>query len=104
MSNELNLGSSPTIADALARQLETLTDTARLSGASIRDIPAGPQGDTGPAGPTGPQGETGAQGPAGPQGETGAAGDSVTITVLTDEAAFNAATPGALEIVVLTDA
>lgn len=49
-------------------------------------------------GPQGPQGETGATGPA------GANGQSVTITTTTNEATFNAATPGAYEILVLTNA
>jgi len=64
-------------------------------------------GDTGAAGPAGPQGVIGPQGPvgpAGPQGNTGPQGASATVTVLTDPAAFDAATPGALELVVLVDA
>ncbi len=72
--------------------------------------PQGPQGPAGPAGATGPDGPTGNTGPAGPtgpQGATGAtgpAGQSVTITTTTSQAVFDAATPGPLEIVVLTSA
>lgn len=37
-------------------------------------------------------------------GQDGQDGQSVTIITFTDEAAFNAATPGALELLVLVDA
>ena len=68
------------------------------------DPQAGPQdsqGDPGPQGLQGPQGDAGPQGPA---GKAGADGQSVTITVVADQAAFDAATPGALELVVLFSA
>ena len=141
MSTELNTnGASPTLAHALARQIESLSGEARLDGRSLRDIPegpVGPQGEPGPAGPqgepgaagaqgepgpAGPQGEPGPAGPqgeqglAGPQGETGPAGPrgaagadgadgtNVTITIVADAAAFEAATPGATELVVLYNA
>ncbi|SUZ33970.1 hypothetical protein ROE7235_03751 [Roseibaca ekhonensis] len=64
----------------------------------------GDTGEIGPEGPVGPVGSQGPVGPAGPQGEIGPQGASVTITVLTDPAAFDAANPGALELVVLVDA
>lgn len=62
--------------------------------------PTGPPGPTGPIGPTGPEG--GPPGPPGPTGPTGPQGSNVTITTFTDEATFDAATPGANEIFVLT--
>jgi hypothetical protein len=40
-------------------------------------LPRGPRGATGAAGPEGPKGETGAKGPAGPQGESGVIAASV---------------------------
>ena len=135
MSTELNTnGASPTLAHALARQIESLSGEARLDGRSLRDIPEGPVGPQGEPGPAGPQGEPGAagaqgepgpagpqgeQGLAGPQGETGPAGPrgaagadgrdgadgtNVTITIVADAAAFEAATPGATELVVLYNA
>lgn len=153
MSTELNTnGASPTLAHALARQIESLSGEARLDGRSLRDIPEGPVGPQGEPGPAGPQGEPGAAGaqgepgPAGPQGEPGAAGaqgepgpagpqgeqglagpqgetgpagprgaagadgrdgadgTNVTITIVADAAAFEAATPGATELVVLYNA
>lgn len=58
----------------------------------------------GPAGPAGPQGDAGPQGPQGligPAGADGADGANVTITVAADQAAFDAASPGATELVVL---
>lgn len=79
--------------------------------------PAGPQGEVGPVGPVGPQGEVGPEGPQGIQGEigpvgpagadgatgpAGADGQSVTITTVTTQQAFDDATPGPLEIVVRT--
>jgi hypothetical protein len=74
MSTELNLGTSPTLADALARQIETLESEARLDGRTIRNLPQGPQGEPGPPGPQGIQGQAGPQGPAGPRGIQGDAG------------------------------
>lgn len=61
---------------------------------SSLDVSAGrgPKGDTGDAGPIGPIG------PIGPQGD---AGTNITITVATDQAAFDASTPAATELVVL---
>lgn len=58
----------------------------------------GAQGDVGPDGPQGP---VGPEGPAGPEGPQGPQGQNVTITVVADQAAFDAATPGPLELVVL---
>lgn len=78
--------------------------------------PQGPQGDTGLQGPQGEQGLQGLPGPQGvqgpqglqglpgPQGDPGADGIPVTITVAADQAAFDAAIPGATELVVLYDA
>lgn len=72
--------------------------------------PTGPQGDTGATGvtgPTGPQGIQGVTGPTGAQGiqgvtgPTGTAGENVNITVFTDQAAFDAATPGIRDLFVL---
>lgn len=69
--------------------------------------PQGPVGPTGPEGPQGPKGDPGPEGPIGPTGETGPPGEvgqSVTVTVYTDPAAFASATPGPLELAVLTSA
>lgn len=69
--------------------------------------PAGPAstvpGPEGPIGLDGPQGVMGGQGVPGEQGIQGPPGTSATITVYTDAAAFDAATPGPLELAVLTD-
>lgn len=54
-----------------------------------------------PTGPQGPAGTDGTDGTDGANGADGAAGTNVTITVAADLAAFNAATPGATELVVL---
>ena len=62
------------------------------------------EGPEGPPGQKGDTGEAGATGAPGADGADGADGQNVTITVLTDPSAFEAATPGALELVVLTDA
>ncbi|AZB63132.1 collagen-like protein [Cereibacter sphaeroides] len=67
----------------------------------------GPKGDMGDPGPAGPQGEPGAagpqgdEGPAGPQGPAGQDGASAVITVVADQAAFDAAVPGPGELVIL---
>lgn len=79
----------------------------------------GPPGAEGPAGERGPQGEQGIQGPQGLQGPAGAKGDkgdkgdrgdagpsgapgqNVTITTVTTQPEFDAATPGPTELVVL---
>lgn len=61
----------------------------------------GAEGQQGAQGPEGPQGPQGAVGPEGPQGAPGTDGTNVTITVAADQAAFDAATPGPLELVVL---
>lgn len=69
--------------------------------------PQGATGATGPAGATGPEGATGpagADGAPGADGADGADGESVTITTFTDETAFNAATAGPLELLVLLNA
>lgn len=66
--------------------------------------PSGPPGPSGDSGPRGPAGQPGVQGVAGPQGPRGADGQSVTITVTTSQQVFDAATPGPLELLVLTDA
>ncbi|GLK63358.1 hypothetical protein [Paracoccus kondratievae] len=63
-----------------------------------------PRGDTGEQGPQGPVGPTGPVGERGPAGDDGADGQSATITVFADEAAFDAYTPGPLELAVLTNA
>lgn len=62
----------------------------------------GVQGSPGPAGEAGARGERGLQGTQGVQGNPGPAGQSVTITTVTTQAAYDAATPGPLEIVVRT--
>jgi hypothetical protein len=49
----------------------------------------------------GPKGDTGDAGPIGPIGPQGDAGTNITITVATDQAAFDASTPAATELVVL---
>lgn len=64
----------------------------------------GEQGPQGPVGPTGPVGPIGPVGERGPAGDDGADGQSATITVFADEAAFDAYTPGPLELAVLTNA
>lgn len=50
------------------------------------------------------RGADGQDGSDGADGTDGQDGTNATITTYTDEAAFNAATPGPLEIAVLTDA
>jgi hypothetical protein len=64
----------------------------------------GIQGVQGVPGADGADGAPGADGADGAPGADGADGQSVTITTFTDEAAFNAATAGALELLVLIDA
>lgn len=72
--------------------------------------PVGPKGDTGSIGPQGPKGDKGDKGPKGDKGDKGDQGtpgiqgnpgQSATITVVTTQAAFDAATPGPTELVVL---
>lgn len=71
---------------------------------------AGPQGGTGATGPKGDKGDTGATGAKGDKGDTGAAGPtgaagkdgtSWTVTVVTTQSAYDAATPAANQLVVL---
>lgn len=92
MSTELNLGTSPTLADALARQIETLAGEARLDGEAIRNLPKGPRG---------PQGEPGPAGPEGPTGPHGPKGESAVFVTFTDEDAFEAYIPASHEMKVL---
>lgn len=54
----------------------------------------------GPMGDTGPKGDTGARGGTGSKGDKGDPGQSWTITTVTTQAAFDAATPGPLDLVV----
>ena len=64
----------------------------------------GPKGDPGDPGPAGPAstvpGPPGPAGPAGPQGPAGPAGTSWIVTTVSTQAAYDAATPGAHELVV----
>lgn len=63
----------------------------------------GPQGIQGETGPVGPIGLTGPQGPQGIQGATGPAGangTNVTITTVNTQAAYDAATPTATQLIV----
>ncbi|ABN78435.1 collagen-like protein [Cereibacter sphaeroides] len=62
---------------------------------------AGPQGEPGAAGPQGDEGPAGPQGDPGPQGPAGQDGASAVITVVADQAAFDAAVPGPGELVIL---
>ena len=98
MSTELNLGTSPTLADALARQIETLTGEARLDGEAIRNLPKGPRGPQGEPGPAGPAGPAGPEGPTGPHGPKG---ESAVFVTFTDEDAFEAYIPASHEMKVL---
>lgn len=94
-----------TATDKVMTPLRTAQAIAALAGEG-QSVP-GPPGPAGPAGPTGPQGPAGPAGPAGATGAAGPAGangQNVTITTFTDEAAFNAATAGPLQLLVLIDA
>lgn len=62
--------------------------------------PAGPQGPKGDPGGPGPQGPAGPAGPQGPAGPAGPAGTSWIVTTVSTQAAYDAATPGAHELVV----
>lgn len=96
-------------AAVLRAQISDLADSVLFPGDGSAG-PAGPAGATGPAGPAGPAGQTGATGPAGPAGPAGktgatgpvgAPGTNARITVVTTQAAFDAAIPAANELVVL---
>ena len=58
----------------LEANVNHLKDIVRRLENELANIPAGPPGRVGPAGPPGPKGGNGAAGPIGPKGDPGSAG------------------------------
>jgi hypothetical protein len=102
------------VAQAIDAQVAVIEGPQGADGASAYDVAVaeGFEGDeqawlASLVGPQGEKGDTGDQGPQGEPGQNGlngADGQNVTITTFTDEGAFNAATAGPLELLVLLDA